>query len=73
MTLFLVASKLCWGRKDFGLEKGFFPVPISRRSKGPVHQGWERLEMTIDLAPQYFNANGRTSACSSERDTGAPT
>src|SRR4051794_5022065 len=37
------------------IQKGFSPVPIPHRSKRPVLQGWERLEMTIELASQYFN------------------
>ena len=37
------------------IQQGFSPVPIPHRSKRPVLQGWERLEITVDAAPQYFN------------------
>ena len=37
------------------IQQGFSPVPIPHRSKRPVLQGWERLEITMDLAAQYFN------------------
>ena len=37
------------------IQQGFSPVPIPHRSKRPVLQGWERLEITMDVAPQYFN------------------
>ena len=37
------------------IQKGFSPVPIPNRSKRPVLKGWEQLEMTIEVAPQYFN------------------
>src|SRR5579862_6736941 len=37
------------------IQKGFSPIPIPHRSKRPVLKGWEQLEMTIEVAPQYFN------------------
>jgi Bifunctional DNA primase/polymerase, N-terminal len=37
------------------IQQGFSPVPIPHRSKRPVLQGWERLEITIDAAPEHFN------------------
>jgi P4 family phage/plasmid primase-like protien len=37
------------------IQQGFSPVPIPHRSKRPVLQGWERLEITTDLAPRYFS------------------
>jgi putative DNA primase/helicase len=37
------------------IRQGFSPVPVPHRSKRPVLNGWERLEITIDLASQYFN------------------
>jgi P4 family phage/plasmid primase-like protien len=37
------------------IQQGFSPVPIPHRSKRPVLQGWERLEITVDAAAQYFN------------------
>ncbi|MGI8962447.1 MAG: bifunctional DNA primase/polymerase [Bryobacteraceae bacterium] len=36
------------------IRKGFSPVPVPHRSKGPVLNEWQRLEITIDMAPQYF-------------------
>jgi hypothetical protein len=38
------------------IQRGFSPVPVPDRSKRPVLSGWERLEITIDVACQYFNA-----------------
>src|SRR5690349_20223978 len=37
------------------IQRGFCPVPIPRGSKRPVLNGWQRLDITIDAAPQYFN------------------
>lgn len=37
------------------IRRGFSPVPVPHRSKRPVLNGWERLEITLDVAPQYFN------------------
>ena len=37
------------------IQKGFSPVPVPHRSKRPILQGWEQLEITTDAAPQYFN------------------
>jgi P4 family phage/plasmid primase-like protien len=37
------------------IQKGFSPVPVPYRSKRPILKGWERLEITTDAAPQYFN------------------
>ena len=37
------------------IRQGFSPVPIPHRSKRPVLQGLERLEITIDAAPEHFN------------------
>jgi hypothetical protein len=41
------------------IQKGFSPVPIPPRSKRPVLNGWERLEITIDGASQYFNGSSQ--------------
>src|SRR5688500_5752921 len=41
------------------IQKGFSPVPVPHRSKRPVLQGWEQLEITTDAAPQYFNGNSQ--------------
>ena len=41
------------------IQKGFSPVPVPQRSKRPILQGWERLEITIDAAPQYFNGKAQ--------------
>jgi P4 family phage/plasmid primase-like protien len=38
------------------IRKGFSPVPVPHRSKRPILKGWERLEITIGLAAQYFNS-----------------
>jgi len=37
------------------IRQGFSPVPVPHRSKRPVLNGWERLEITLDLVSQYFN------------------
>ncbi|MBZ5677978.1 MAG: bifunctional DNA primase/polymerase [Acidobacteriia bacterium] len=36
-------------------EKGFSPVPVPYRSKKPVSTSWQRLEVTLETAPQHFN------------------
>jgi hypothetical protein len=41
------------------IQKGFSPVPVPHRSKRPILQGWEQLEITTDAAPQYFNGKSQ--------------
>jgi len=41
------------------IQKGGSPAPVPHRSKRPVLQGWEQLEITIDLAPRYFNGTSQ--------------
>ena len=36
------------------IQQGFSPVPIPYRSKRPVLKGWEMLEITTDVATQFF-------------------
>lgn len=40
-----------------GFERGFAQVPGPYRSKKPVLEGWQRLEITVHGAPQYFNSH----------------
>jgi putative DNA primase/helicase len=42
-------AALAWVRK------GFSPVPVPHRSKRPVVDEWQRLDITADNAGQYFN------------------
>ena len=37
------------------LKRGFSPVPVPHRSKRPILEGWQRLALTADTAPQYFS------------------
>jgi hypothetical protein len=37
------------------IRQGFSPVPVPHRSKRPVLKEWQRLEITIEGASQYFN------------------
>jgi len=37
--------------------RGFSPVPIPHRSKKPVLEAWQRLQITMDVAPRYFNSH----------------
>jgi hypothetical protein len=41
------------------IQKGFSPVPVPSRSKRPILNGWERLEITMDLASQFFNGTSQ--------------
>jgi P4 family phage/plasmid primase-like protien len=41
------------------IQQGFSPVPIPHRSKRPILNGSERLEITMDLASQYFNGGSQ--------------
>jgi hypothetical protein len=36
------------------IRRGFSPIPVPYRSKRPVIEAWQRLEITVDAAPQYF-------------------
>ena len=42
-------AALAWVRK------GFLPVHVPHRSKRPVVDEWQRLEITADTVRQYFN------------------
>lgn len=37
------------------IRQGFSPVPVPHRSKRPVLNWWERLEITADVASQYLS------------------
>src|SRR5260370_61584 len=37
------------------IQKGFCRVPVPHQLKRPILQGWEQLDITPDVAPQYFN------------------
>jgi putative DNA primase/helicase len=43
-----VDSALAW------IKRGFSPVPVPYRSKRPVLDGWQRLEITAETAQRYF-------------------
>jgi P4 family phage/plasmid primase-like protien len=36
--------------------RGFSPLPIPYRTKKPILDAWQRLEITVDVAPQYFDS-----------------
>ena len=38
------------------IRKGFSPVPVPYRSKKPVLDAWQQLEITVETAPGYFGA-----------------
>ena len=40
------------------VERGWAPVPIPARQKGPQIPGWQRLCMSASDVPRYFN-NGQ--------------
>jgi len=37
------------------IRKGFSPVPVPHKSKRPVLNRWQQLDITIEAASQYFN------------------
>src|SRR5262245_1200512 len=39
----------------FWIERGFFPVPIPYREKGPKIENWQNLHITAADVPRYFN------------------
>jgi Bifunctional DNA primase/polymerase, N-terminal len=41
------------------IARGFAPVPIPFRSKGPILDGWQNLRITAEEAPQYFNGEAQ--------------
>jgi hypothetical protein len=41
------------------MQRGFSPAPVPYRSKKPLLEGWQRLEMTVEAAPQYFHAQAQ--------------
>jgi hypothetical protein len=38
------------------IRKGFSPVPIPYRSKKPILENWQQLEITVETAPAYFGS-----------------
>jgi hypothetical protein len=36
------------------IRKGFSPVPVPYRSKKPILENWQQLEITVEAAPAYF-------------------
>jgi len=39
------------------IKKGFMPVPIPSKEKGPILKGWQKLRITDDEIPKYFSGN----------------
>ncbi len=39
------------------IEQGRAPIPIPFMSKGPVIKGWQKLRLTLDDLPKYFNGH----------------
>lgn len=39
--------------------RGFSPVPVPTRSKGPILEGWQRLEINLESASEYFNGTSQ--------------
>jgi hypothetical protein len=37
------------------IQRGWAPIPIPFRQKGPTIQGWQSLRLTAQTAPAYFN------------------
>src|SRR5215471_15257110 len=37
--------------------RGFFPVPIPFRTKGPKLEGWNDLRLRLHDLPRYFNGD----------------
>jgi hypothetical protein len=37
------------------IARGWAPVPVPYRQKGPVIPGWQQLRLTAQMAPSYFN------------------
>ena len=37
------------------IERGWAPVPIPARQKGPQIPGWQRLRMSVSDVPRYFS------------------
>ena len=36
------------------VKRGWAPVPVPRRKKGPTNQGWQKLQITRDNVERYF-------------------
>ena len=39
--------------------RGWAPIPVPHRQKGPVIDGWQHLRITAETAPGYFNGGGQ--------------
>jgi hypothetical protein len=39
------------------IDRGWSPIPIVFREKRPPMSGWQKLRITSETAPQYFNGN----------------
>jgi len=51
------------------IERGWAPVPIPSRQKGPQIPGWQRLRMSASDVPRYFN-NGQNIGIITGRASG---
>src|ERR1700722_582932 len=38
------------------LARGFLPVPVPFREKGPVEDGWQKMRLSFNDLPRYFNS-----------------
>jgi hypothetical protein len=41
------------------IARGWAPIPVPHRQKGPVIDGWQHLRITAETAPGYFNGGGQ--------------
>src|SRR5579862_1367086 len=39
------------------IRKGFSPIPVPNRSKRPVLDAWQKLQLSADSAQEYFNSS----------------
>src|SRR5580704_10504155 len=41
------------------IDRGWSPVPVPHKSKGPTAKGWQNLRITEADAPQWFNGEAQ--------------
>jgi len=57
--------------------RGYYPVPVPYREKGPKHENWQELRITAETAGRYFNGvpqnagvlQGDNGACDVDLDS----
>ena len=60
----------CLNAAELILSRGWRPIPVPYRAKGPVIDGWPELRLTLDDLPQHFNGRSNIGVLCGEPSGG---